>query len=62
MLGDITIGQMYPSNSVIHKLDPRFKLIFTTIFVGATLLVALCVGWRVWRSAKARPAEEICKG
>ena len=36
--------------------------IFTTIFVGATLLVALCVGWRVWRSAKARPAEEICKG
>ena len=36
--------------------------IFASIFVGATLLVALCVGWRVWRSAKARPAEEICKG
>ena len=35
MLGDITIGQMYPSNSVIHRLDPRFKLVFTVIFVVA---------------------------
>lgn len=34
MLGDITIGQMYPSNSAIHKLDPRFKIVFTVIFVG----------------------------
>jgi ABC-type antimicrobial peptide transport system permease subunit len=36
--------------------------IFASIFVSATLLVALCVGWRVWRSAKARPADEIAKG
>lgn len=33
MLGDITIGQMYPANSVIHRLDSRFKLVFTMIFV-----------------------------
>ncbi len=33
MLGDITIGQMYPSNSVVHRLDPRFKLVFTVVFV-----------------------------
>jgi len=26
------------------------------------LLVALCIGWRVWRTAKAHPADEICKG
>lgn len=29
MLRDITIGQYYPSNSVIHKLDPRVKLFWT---------------------------------
>ena len=33
-MGDITIGQLYPSNSVIHKLDPRFKIVFTIIFVA----------------------------
>ncbi len=27
MIKDITIGQYYPSNSVIHRLDPRLKLI-----------------------------------
>ena len=27
MLKDITIGQHYPSNSVIHKLDARVKAI-----------------------------------
>ena len=33
MLGDITIGQMYPVSSPVHKLDPRFKIVFTIIFV-----------------------------
>ncbi len=33
MLGDITIGQMYPSNSTIHRLDARFKMVFTIVFV-----------------------------
>ena len=26
MIRDITIGQYYPADSVIHKLDPRTKL------------------------------------
>ena len=26
MLRDITLGQYYPADSVIHKLDPRVKL------------------------------------
>lgn len=30
---DITIGQMYPSNSVVHRLDARFKIVFTILFV-----------------------------
>ena len=36
--------------------------IYASIFVGATLLVALCVGWRVWKTAKTHPADEIAKG
>mgnify|MGYP000662412697 CR=1 FL=1 len=27
MIRDITIGQYYPAKSVIHKLDPRTKLL-----------------------------------
>lgn len=33
MLRDITIGQYYPSNSIIHKLDPRVKLFWTLIYI-----------------------------
>ena len=33
MLRDITIGQYYPAESVIHKLDPRVKLFGTVIYV-----------------------------
>jgi energy-coupling factor transport system permease protein len=33
MLKDITIGQFFPGNSIIHKLDPRFKIVITLIFI-----------------------------
>lgn len=36
MISDITFGQYFPSNSVIHKLDPRIKfllLIFIIVFI-----------------------------
>lgn len=33
MLRDITIGQYYPADSVIHKLDPRVKLAGTIIYI-----------------------------
>ena len=32
---DITIGQYYPEDSVIHKLDPRVKLFATLIYIIA---------------------------
>ncbi len=38
MLSDITIGQMYPTSSVVHRLDPRFKIIFTLTFVVTLFL------------------------
>lgn len=33
MLRDITIGQYYPSDSVIHRLDPRVKLMGTLVYI-----------------------------
>ncbi len=33
MLREITIGQYYPADSVIHKLDPRVKLAGTLVFI-----------------------------
>ncbi|MGN0653870.1 MAG: energy-coupling factor transporter transmembrane component T family protein [Oscillospiraceae bacterium] len=33
MLKDITIGQFFPGNSIIHRLDPRFKIIITAVFI-----------------------------
>ena len=33
MIRDITIGQFYPADSVIHRLDPRVKLFTTLVYV-----------------------------
>ena len=33
MVRDITIGQYYPAKSVIHRLDPRVKIVCTLLFL-----------------------------
>lgn len=33
MLNDITIGQFFPGNSVIHRMDSRFKIVLDIIYV-----------------------------
>jgi energy-coupling factor transport system permease protein len=33
LLRDITIGQYFPGDSIIHKLDPRFKIIITLLYI-----------------------------
>ncbi len=39
MLRDITIGQYYPADSILHKLDPRVKFVGTLVFVVSLFLV-----------------------
>jgi len=39
MLKDITIGQYYPSDSTIHRLDPRITLIATLIFMVSIFII-----------------------
>lgn len=38
MMRDITIGQYYPADSLLHKLDPRVKLSGTMIFLIAVFI------------------------
>ncbi len=33
MIRDITLGQYYDADSVIHRLDPRVKLAFTIVYI-----------------------------
>lgn len=33
MLRDITIGQHFPGNSLVHKFDPRLKLVLTIAYI-----------------------------
>lgn len=35
MLKDITLGQFFPGNSVIHRLDPRTKLLMLVVYIVA---------------------------
>ncbi len=38
MLRDITLGQYYPVDSVVHRLDPRTKLFGTMVFIISLFL------------------------
>ncbi|MCI8958845.1 MAG: energy-coupling factor transporter transmembrane protein EcfT [Lachnospiraceae bacterium] len=57
MIRDITLGQYYPVDSVLHRMDPRTKLFGTMVFIislfladsvwaylAATVFLALAVG------------------
>lgn len=35
MLKDITLGQYFPGNSFVHRLDPRTKLLFLIVYIVA---------------------------
>ena len=45
MLSDITLGQYFPGNSVIHRMDPRMKLILTIIYIVGVFMVANLLGY-----------------
>lgn len=45
MLRDITLGQYYPAESVIHRLDPRVKLLGTLIFLTSLFITKSFYGY-----------------
>ncbi len=38
MLTDITIGQYFPGNSLLHRLDPRVKILLTVAYLVAVFV------------------------
>lgn len=45
MIRDITLGQYYQTESVIHKLDPRVKLVATICFIISLFVVNNWIGY-----------------
>lgn len=45
MIRDITIGQYYPAQSPIHRLDPRVKIVCTLIFLVSLFVQNSVLGY-----------------
>lgn len=68
MLTDITLGQYYPGNSFLHRMDPRAKILCTMLFIVAIffakslwsyLLVAAFIGLSI--SISGVPVKMVYK-
>ena len=47
MLRDITIGQHFPGNSLVHRFDPRLKLVLTIVYIAALFTAQSYVSYAV---------------
>ena len=47
MIRDITLGQYYPGNSYVHKLDPRVKIMATLLYIVSLFVVDDFLGFAV---------------
>ena len=47
MLKDITLGQYFPGNSFIHRLDPRTKLIMLIVYIVALFVAVSWISYAV---------------
>ena len=47
MLKDITLGQFFPGNSPIHRLDPRTKLVMLLVYIVALFVAVSWISYAV---------------
>lgn len=47
MLNDITLGQYFPGDSAIHRMDPRMKLILTILYIVGVFCVGNLPGYAI---------------
>ncbi|MEG0768035.1 MAG: energy-coupling factor transporter transmembrane protein EcfT, partial [Clostridia bacterium] len=45
MLKNITLGQYYPGDSALHRLDPRMKILLTIVYIAVVFFVKGVVGY-----------------
>jgi len=69
MLKDITLGQYFPGNSIIHRLDPRTKLIMLVVYIVALFMAVNWVSYILLFACLAAvikvstiPVKSIVKG
>ena len=47
MMRDITIGQYYPADSILHRLDPRVKFVSTLVYIVSLFVFSSWLGYGV---------------
>lgn len=47
MLKDITLGQYFPGDSLIHRMDPRSKLIIVVLYIVVLFLAKSFVSYGI---------------
>ena len=69
MLKDITLGQYFPGKSVIHRLDPRTKLILLVVYIVALFMAVSWVSYAILAvflvsciAVSGVPAKSFVKG
>ena len=55
MLKDITLGQYFPGDTVVHRMDPRAKLLLVVVYIAALFQ---SVGW--WSYALVTLVTGVC--
>lgn len=69
MLKDITLGQFFPGNSLLHRADPRIKIISSLIYIIAVFMCSSLVSYAfvilltaIMIAFSGVPAKIILKG
>ncbi len=47
MINNITFGQYFPGNSILHRLDPRTKIVGTLLFISSIFLAEKAAAYMV---------------
>lgn len=45
MLRDVTLGQYFPGNTIIHRLDPRTKIVYVTAYIIALFVAKTWISY-----------------
>ena len=68
-LKDITLGQFFPGNSVVHRLDPRTKLLAVVLYIVTLFLASWFVTYAIMFLVRAGsialskvPVKSILRG
>ena len=62
MLKDITLGQYFPGNSPVHRLDPRTKLVLLVVYIVALFLAVSWVSYGIMFAFLALAGDVGCSG